>query len=282
MDSNSGLLTTAIQFLGDYLKSRKSFSSYSRPSTSPKPPGRQSSHSVPTTPLMEMQPEMPPFHWQLSRIESTDARRESKELSVDVLDALPSPSILKAATTTVPPAYPLRLPVPQTKAPQSLFSNRYFMHHEKRGIAVIINNRVFASALGMPDRKGTDEDARTLTNAFKTLGLDVHQYDNLTAHHMVEAMKYFASLDHSKHDCFFSAILTHGDDGVLYGVDGRITVEKLTAPFKGDRALTLAGKPKLFIFQVRLVIQTGKEVQLANIVTSLVYCTFPDEIQAQG
>lgn len=70
---------------------------------------------------------------------------EPRQDNGDSQDALPSPRI--------PPPAP---PVPQTKAPQDLFSTRYYMHHENRGIALIINNRDFLKDLGMPERKGTD------------------------------------------------------------------------------------------------------------------------------
>jgi len=42
--------------------------------------------------------------------------------------------------------------------------------------------------------------------------------------------------------------LSHGDNGVLYGKDTVIPVENFIQPIKNCR--TLAGKPKIFIFQV--------------------------------
>lgn len=123
------------------------------------------------------------------------------------------------------------------------------MNHETRGIAIIINNRYFSPILTMPERKGTDEDAKALSVALRCLGFAVHQYDNLTVHDMSEAMKYFASLDHFNSDSFLTAVLTHGDEGVLYGADGKMTVDRLVLPFKGNKCLSLAGKPKIFIFQ---------------------------------
>lgn len=38
---------------------------------------------------------------------------------------------------------------------------------------------------------------------------------------------------------------------MVYGTDGIIQVDTLTAPFKGDKCRELAGKPKLFFIQVR-------------------------------
>ena len=58
-----------------------------------------------------------------------------------------------------------------------------------------------------------------------------------------------AQENHKDRDCFAMAVLTHGDDrGILYGTDTVITVDSLLKPIKD--CSTLAGKPKIFIFQV--------------------------------
>jgi len=57
-----------------------------------------------------------------------------------------------------------------------------------------------------------------------------------------------AGENHADRDCFAVAVLSHGDDGVLYGVDKIITIENFIAPIKS--CPSLVGKPKLFIFQV--------------------------------
>jgi len=57
-----------------------------------------------------------------------------------------------------------------------------------------------------------------------------------------------ADKDHSDCDCFAMAVLSHGDDGEVYGTDGVIAIKKLVEPLKSCR--TLCGKPKLFIVQV--------------------------------
>jgi len=59
--------------------------------------------------------------------------------------------------------------------------------------------------------------------------------------------------DHSNRDCFAVAVLSHGDDkGILYGTDSTIAIENLIQPIKMCRSL--AGKPKIFIFQVGAVL----------------------------
>ena len=48
------------------------------------------------------------------------------------------------------------------------------------------------------------------------------------------------------------AILTHGEEGVVYGTDDKIEVKTLLEPFKGDKCRGLVGKPKIFFIQVSL------------------------------
>ena len=54
-------------------------------------------------------------------------------------------------------------------------------------------------------------------------------------------------------DVFVMAILSHGGDGHVYGTDEPFEIKIITNYFRGDMCPTLAGKPKLFIFQVQLV-----------------------------
>ena len=48
-------------------------------------------------------------------------------------------------------------------------------------------------------------------------------------------MSTAAAQDHSDADCFGCAILSHGMEGYVYGTDGRVSLEVLTLPFKGER-----------------------------------------------
>lgn len=56
--------------------------------------------------------------------------------------------------------------------------------------------------------------------------------------------------DHKDADCFACVILSHGDEGVVYGTNGTMRLDRLTANFKGDICPDLRGKPKLFFIQV--------------------------------
>jgi len=54
--------------------------------------------------------------------------------------------------------------------------------------------------------------------------------------------------DHGDCDCIAVAVLTHGDDGQLYGIDNIVAIDNFIGPIK--KCASLAGKPKIFIFQV--------------------------------
>ncbi|XP_070545032.1 caspase-7-like [Ptychodera flava] len=66
---------------------------------------------------------------------------------------------------------------------------------------------------------------------------------------MHEKLQKLSSKDHSDSDCVAVAILSHGDDGIIYGTDGTTRVEELTEYFSGENCKTLVGKPKLFFLQ---------------------------------
>ncbi|OQV20346.1 Caspase-3 [Hypsibius exemplaris] len=138
--------------------------------------------------------------------------------------------------------------VPAASLPTGFYSMRYFMGHPRRGTAVIINNRDFTMP-NTPFRKGSDNDAGTLFRTLLQLGFHVESWTDLTVQNMRDAMVYYAKMDHKDADCFWLSIFSHGEDGVLYGTDGKVNLTDLTAPFRGDKCLTLAGKPKLFVIQ---------------------------------
>lgn len=59
-----------------------------------------------------------------------------------------------------------------------------------------------------------------------------------------------ASEDHTDRDCVVIAVMSHGDDGILYAKDQQYKPERLWSYFTSDQCPTLAGKPKLFFIQV--------------------------------
>jgi hypothetical protein len=120
----------------------------------------------------------------------------------------------------------------------------YRMNHPRRGYAVIINNRKFDS---MPSREGTDVDAACLESTLRRLQFDIKTFRDCTAASIRNLLAYYSKLDHSDSDCFMCVILSHGDNGIVHGIDRQIEIEELTKPFMTNRSL--AGKPKVFVIQ---------------------------------
>ena len=72
---------------------------------------------------------------------------------------------------------------------------------------------------------------------------------------MQEMRKYVQGMsekrEHESCDAFFLCVMSHGAEGVVYGVDGvdvNIKVD-IVGPFHQDRCKALCGKPKVFLFQ---------------------------------
>ncbi|XP_068707276.1 caspase-3-like isoform X2 [Montipora foliosa] len=125
----------------------------------------------------------------------------------------------------------------------------YKMNRSSRGIAVIINNKNFLRSSGMDryPRNGTDVDRDALEKLLRYLKFDVRIYNDQTKADIRRVTKQMATTNHSGYDAFVFSILTHGEEGVLYGTDGTISIRDLTSVFKD--ATTLVGKPKIFFFQ---------------------------------
>ncbi|XP_030834961.1 caspase-7-like [Strongylocentrotus purpuratus] len=75
--------------------------------------------------------------------------------------------------------------------------------------------------------------------------------DHLSAEHNIQQkIDQVRRHNHSQFDCFIFAILTHGEEGSIYGTDERLVkIEDIVGPFGSDRCPTLNGKPKLFFLQ---------------------------------
>jgi hypothetical protein len=123
------------------------------------------------------------------------------------------------------------------------------MAHSNRGKAFIINNKTFLPPSGMEEypREGTDIDAEDLRKLFDDLGFETKVYHNKTSKEIMKTFDEYAAMDHTNYDCFICAVLTHGNEGLIYSTDGQITIKELTAKFQCKKSLH--GKPKLFFFQ---------------------------------
>lgn len=125
----------------------------------------------------------------------------------------------------------------------------YRMNRSPRGIAVIINNKTFLESSGqhLSPREGTDVDRDALKKLFQKLQFKVEIHNNITKREIRNITAKFASADHSNYDAFIFTILTHGEDSLVYGTDGTISIIDITSKFKSNASL--AGKPKIFFFQ---------------------------------
>lgn len=125
----------------------------------------------------------------------------------------------------------------------------YKMDQGTRGIAIIINNKEFLRSSGMDryPRNGTDVDRDGLSKLFRMLKFEVRVYNNRAKAEIRNIAKEMANYNHSNYNAFIFSILTHGEEGVIYGTDGTLTIKEITSEFK--YSASLAGKPKLFFFQ---------------------------------
>ncbi|XP_040903860.1 caspase-3-like [Toxotes jaculatrix] len=126
---------------------------------------------------------------------------------------------------------------------------RYKMDYPSMGICLIINNKNFHRRTGMSIRNGTDIDAACAMKTFSRLGYKVTIANDQTVEDMVKLLLKASQEDHSKNASFVCVLLSHGDEGVIYGTDGYEKIETLTKYFKGYRCRSLLGKPKLFFIQ---------------------------------
>ncbi|XP_037687022.1 caspase-3 isoform X2 [Choloepus didactylus] len=123
------------------------------------------------------------------------------------------------------------------------------MDYPEMGLCVIINNKNFHESTGMASRSGTDVDAANLRETFRNLKYEVRNKNDLTREEIMELLCNVSKEDHSKRSSFICVILSHGDEGIIFGTNGPIDLKKLTSFFRGDNCRSLTGKPKLFIIQ---------------------------------
>ncbi|XP_027384651.1 caspase-7 isoform X2 [Bos indicus x Bos taurus] len=135
--------------------------------------------------------------------------------------------------------------IPRDRVP----TYQYNMNFEKVGKCIIINNKNFDRITGMGVRNGTDKDAEALFKCFRSLGFDVSVYNDCSCAKMQDLLKKASEEDHRNSACFACILLSHGEENLIYGTDGKTAIKDLTAHFRGDRCKTLLEKPKLFFIQ---------------------------------
>ncbi|KAM7021522.1 caspase-3 [Melospiza melodia melodia] len=125
----------------------------------------------------------------------------------------------------------------------------YRMDYPEMGECVIINNKNFQPHTRMSSRSGTDADAASVREVFMNLKYKVKINNDLSCGNIYKLLKKISEEDHSERSSFVCVLLSHGDEGLIYGTDGPLELKALTSLFRGDRCRSLAGKPKLFFIQ---------------------------------
>ncbi|XP_029367968.1 caspase-3b isoform X2 [Echeneis naucrates] len=123
------------------------------------------------------------------------------------------------------------------------------MDYPSIGTCVIINNKNFAKHTNMFTRNGTDVDASSALKTFSHLGYKTKVFTDQTVEQMLQLLLNVSKEDHSSRASFVCVLLSHGEEGQIYGTNGSVKIEKLTQPFKGNNCKSLVGKPKLFFIQ---------------------------------
>lgn len=137
----------------------------------------------------------------------------------------------------------------------------YKMTAKPRGICLIFNNVHFMTEK-LKDRIGSDVDKDELVKVFTNFHFEIIEYRDLTKTEMRAKLGEVSSMDHREYDCFVCCILSHGTEGIVYGVDGEpLPYTNITSPFQPSKCKSLTGKPKLYFIQAcqGLAYQSGEE-----------------------
>jgi len=156
-----------------------------------------------------------------------------------------------------------------TSQPEDDVDHRpYRMESSPKGICLILHNEHFApneQNKRLPDRDGSEQDKLALENIFRDLDFEVECRDDQTSEQMMGILDA-ASTDPrlQKYDCFVCCIMSHGEEGHVFGSDGLpVLIKDMTSLFKPAYCPQLTGKPKVFLIQACQGIEsmTGYEEQ---------------------
>uniref|UniRef100_A0A2K5K4B3 Uncharacterized protein n=1 Tax=Colobus angolensis palliatus TaxID=336983 RepID=A0A2K5K4B3_COLAP len=134
---------------------------------------------------------------------------------------------------------------------QTHFQLAYRLQSRPRGLALVLSNVHFTGEKELEFRSGGDVDHSTLVTLFKLLGYDVHVLHDQTAQEMQEKLQNFARLPaHRVTDSCIVALLSHGVEGAIYGVDGKLLqLQEVFRFFDNANCPSLQNKPKMFFIQ---------------------------------
>ncbi|XP_012589357.1 PREDICTED: caspase-2 isoform X2 [Condylura cristata] len=127
----------------------------------------------------------------------------------------------------------------------------YRLQSQPRGLALVLSNVHFTGEKDLEFRSGGDVDHSMLVTLFKLLGYSVHVLLDQTAQEMQEKLQDFAQLPaHRATDSCIVALLSHGVEGGVYGVDGKLLqLQEVFRLFDNAHCPSLQNKPKMFFIQ---------------------------------
>ncbi|XP_044102704.1 caspase-2 isoform X2 [Neovison vison] len=134
---------------------------------------------------------------------------------------------------------------------QTHYQLAYRLQSQPRGLALVLSNVHFTGEKDLEFRSGGDVDHSTLVTLFKLLGYKVHVLLDQTAQEMQEKLENFAQLPaHRVTDSCIVALLSHGVEGGIYGVDGKLLqLQEVFRLFDNAGCPNLQNKPKMFFIQ---------------------------------
>ncbi|KAJ8383098.1 hypothetical protein SKAU_G00038760 [Synaphobranchus kaupii] len=123
---------------------------------------------------------------------------------------------------------------------------QYSRDYDHMGKCLIINNEKFDV---MDQRHGTKVDGALLGKTFAALKFTVQVENNLSVDDMLGVLQKVSEEDHRERACFVCVLLSHGENGTIYGTDKQVPLRRLTSLLTAKRCPSLEGKPKLFFIQ---------------------------------
>ncbi|XP_045038020.1 caspase-2 isoform X2 [Desmodus rotundus] len=142
----------------------------------------------------------------------------------------------------------------------------YRLTSRPRGLALVLSNVHFTGEKDLEFRSGGDVDHNTLVALFKLLGYQVHVLLDQTAQEMQEKLQNFAQMPaHRVTDSCIVALLSHGVEGGVYGVDGKVLqLQEVFRLFDNASCPSLQNKPKMFFIQACRGDETDRGVDLQD------------------
>ncbi|CAG9854769.1 unnamed protein product [Phyllotreta striolata] len=161
---------------------------------------------------------------------NTDNKNQNGTTIVSAVDG-----IFSRSETTKPPI----VPEPDSEV---------YAKKTKRGMAIIFNHKDFLIPY-CSTRNGTEKDRDCLVQVLRELGYEVYVHNDRTYEQIMKILDQASKMDHTDHESLLIAIMSHGEEGLLYAKDTHYPTNRLWRKFSPLHCPTLAGKPKLFFIQ---------------------------------